>query len=71
MESGALIVEVSRGGPSEWFADTVGKKGDRIRLIIALARLRIASAAKDVESCLRSNRDAKVHPAFAPPHAVI
>lgn len=70
-ESGALIVEVPRGGVREWFADMVGKKGDRIRLIIALARLRISSAAKDVESCLRADRDAKVDPAFAPPHAVI
>lgn len=70
-ESGALIVEVARGGVSEWFADTVGKKGERIGLIMALARLRIASVAEDVESCLRADRDAKVHPAFAPPHVVI
>ncbi|MCO5396588.1 hypothetical protein [Ralstonia soli] len=68
---GVVAVKVVSGSISEGYVQSLRHNGEHFRRVIALARRRIARVARDIVACLLSDREVAVHPAFAPPRAVI
>lgn len=66
-----VAVKVTQGSVSDAFVRTLCHQADHVRRVIALARCRMARAASDIAACLLADREVAVHPAFAPPRAVI
>ena len=69
--NGVFAVKVDRGSISEGYVQSLRHNGEYVRRVIALARYRMARVARDIAACLLSDREVAVHPAFAPPRAVI
>lgn len=66
-----IAVKVARGSISDAFVQALRHQGEHVRRVIALARCRMARVAGDIAACLLADREVAVHPAFAPPRAVI
>lgn len=72
IEAGDVVaVKVVSGSIPEGFVQCLRHHGERVRRVIALAQRRMARVARDIVACLLSDREVAVHPAFAPPRAVI